>query len=121
MSQKLPVNGFKWLKLLSIFDEIFIINFDENSDKGYFLEIDADFPKKLFDLRKDLPFLPEIKKVNKIEKLICSIEDKEKYVVYIKAFKQALNHELVFKKVHRVIPFNQKDWLKQNKYMDTKL
>ena len=65
--------------------------------------------KKLFDLRKDLPFLPERKKVNKIEKLICSIEVKEKYAVHIKAFKQALNHGLVLKKVHRVIQFDQKD------------
>ena len=26
--------------------------------------------------------------------------------------KQALNHGLILKKVHRVIKFNQKDWLK---------
>ena len=62
MSQKLPVNGFKWVKKLSRFNEIFIRNYDENSDKGYFLEVDVDYPKKLFDLRKDLPFLPERKK-----------------------------------------------------------
>ena len=98
MSQQLPVNGFKWVKYLSKFNEIFIRNYDENSDKGYFLEVDVDYPKKLFDLHKDLPFLPERKKVNKIEKLICNIEDKEKYVVHIKVLKQALNHGLVLKK-----------------------
>ena len=111
MSQKLPVNGFKWVKNLSTFNEIFIKNFDENSDKGYFLEVDVDYPKKVFDLHKDLPFLPERKEVNKIEKIICSTEDKEKYVVHIKVLKQVLNHGLVLKKVHRVIQFNQKDWL----------
>ena len=89
MSQKLPVNGFKWVKNLSKFNEIFIRNYDENSDKGYFLEVDVDYPKKLFDLHKDLPFLPERKKVNKIEKLICSIEDKEKYVIHIRVLKYA--------------------------------
>ena len=67
MSQKLPVNGFKWVKNFSEcnsteFNEIFIRNYDENSDKGYFLEVDVDYPKKLFDLHKDLPFLPERKK-----------------------------------------------------------
>ena len=93
MSQKLPVNGFKWVEKsrLSRFNEIFIKNYDENSDKGYFLEVDVDYPKKLFDLHKDLPFLPERRKVNKVEKLICNIGDKEKYVMHIKVLKQALN------------------------------
>ena len=108
MSQTLPVNGFKWVKHLSKFNEIFIRNCDENSNKGYCLEEDVDYPKKLFDLHKDLPFLPERKKVNQIEKRICNIEDKEKYVVHINVLKQALNHGLVFKKLHRVIQFNQK-------------
>ena len=70
MYQKLRVNGFKWVKSLSKFNEIFIRNYDENRDKGYFLEVDVDYPKKLFNLHKDLPFLSERKKVNKIEKLI---------------------------------------------------
>ena len=56
MSQKLPVNGFKWVEHLSKFNEIFIRNCDENSDKGYFLEIDIDYPKELFNLHKDLLF-----------------------------------------------------------------
>ena len=98
MSQKLPVNGFKWAKKLSKFNETFIRNYDENRDQGYFLEVDVEYPKELFDLHKDLPFLPESKKVNKVEKLICSIEDKEKYVMHIKVLKQALNHGLVLKK-----------------------
>ena len=103
MPQKLPVNGFKWIAKSSRFNEIFMKNYNENSDKGYFLEVDVDYPKKLFDLHKDLPFLPERKKVNKVEKLICNIEDKEKYVMHIKVLKQALNHGLVLKKVHRVM------------------
>ena len=106
MSQKLPVNGFKWVKNLSKFTEIFIRKFDENSDKGYFLEVDVDYPMNYFDLHKDLPFLPEREKVNKIEKLICNIEDKEKHIIHIKVLKQALNHGLALKKVHRVIQFN---------------
>ena len=77
MSQKLPVNGFKWVKNLSQFNKSFIRNYNENSDIGYFLELDIDYPEKLFNLHKDLPFLPERKKVNKVEKLICSIENKK--------------------------------------------
>ena len=79
MSQKLPVNDFKWVKQedLSQFNEDFIKNYDENSNTGYFLEVDIDYPKELFNLHKDLPFLPESKKVSNVEKLICDIEAKK--------------------------------------------
>ena len=69
MSQKLPANDFKWVKEedLSQFNEDFIKNYDENSDTGYFLEVDIDYPKELFNPHKDVPFFPESKKVNKVE------------------------------------------------------
>ena len=65
MSQKLPINGLKWVEKsrLSRFNERFIKNYNENSDIGYFLEVDIDYPKELFNLHKDLPFLPERKKM----------------------------------------------------------
>ena len=120
MSLKFPMNGFKRVEELSGFNERFIKNYNKNSDIGYFLEVDIDYPKELFNLHKDLPFLPERKKVNKCEKLICSIEDKEKYVVHIRALKQALNHGLTVKKVRRVIKFNQRAWLKPYIDINTK-
>ena len=83
MSQTLPVNGFKWVEKSSRFNEIFIKNYNDNSNIGYFLEVDIDYPKELYALHKDLPFLHERKKVNKVEKLNCNIEDKEKYVMHI--------------------------------------
>ena len=101
------------------FNESFINNYDETSDIGYFLEVDIDYSKKLFNLHKDLPFLPERKKVGKVEKLICNIEDKKKYVIHIRPLKQALNHGLKLKKVHRIIQFKQKAWLKIYIDMDT--
>ena len=110
MYQKLPVKDFKWVKKEELlkFNEGFIKNYDENGNIGYFLEVDIDYPKELFNLHKDLPFLPECKKVNKLEKLICSIEDKKKYVIHIRALKQALDNGLVLKKVHRIIQFKKK-------------
>ena len=64
MSQKLPVNGFKWANYdLSRFNEDFIKSYDENSDVGYFLGV--EYPKELFDLHKDLPFLPERNNIKK--------------------------------------------------------
>ena len=56
-----------------------------------------------------------------MKKLVCGIEDKEKYVVHIRALKQALNHGLILKRVHKVIQFNQKAWLKPYIDMNTKL
>ena len=109
MSQKLPVNGFMWYnKYVSEFDEDFIKNYDENTDVGYFLKVDVKYPKRLFGTHNELPFLPERKKLGKVEKLVCSIEDKEKYVIHTRALKQALNQGLKPKKVHRVIKFKQK-------------
>ena len=108
MSQKLPVNGFKLVEDLSQFNKSFIKNYDENSDKGYFLEVDVEYPKKLFSLHSDLSFLPERKKIEKCNKLVCDFHEKKNYVVHIKVLKQALNHGLIPKKMHRVIQFNQK-------------
>ena len=59
VSQKLPANGFKWENDISRFNEKFIKSYNENSNKGYFLEVDVEYPKKIFSLHKDLPFLPE--------------------------------------------------------------
>ena len=56
-----------------------------------------------------------------MEKLVCDIEDKEKYVAQIRALKKALNHELILKKVHRVTQFNQEAWLKPYIDMNTGL
>ena len=45
MSQKLPANGFKWVKNISKIDEEFIKNYDEDSDKGYIIEVDVKYPR----------------------------------------------------------------------------
>ena len=121
MSQKLPINGFTWVNDVSRFNERFIRNYNENSDIGYFLEVDVDHPKELFSSHKHLPFLPERKKVEKVKKLVCAIEDKEKDVIDIRALKKALNNGLILKEVHRVIQFNQEAWLKPYIDMNTKL
>ena len=94
MSQKLPISAFKWVEDLSQFNESFIKNYYENSDIGYFLEVDIDYLKRFFNLHKDLPFLPKSEKVNEVEKLISSIEDKSKYVIHLRALKQALKYGL---------------------------
>ena len=59
--------------------------------------------------------------MEKVKKFVCGIEDKEKYVIHIRAIKQALNHGLMLKRVHRTIQFNQTAWLKPYIDMNTKL
>ena len=114
MSQKLPVGNFKWIEKVDItkFDEQFIKNYGGNSDKGYILEVDVEYPENLHKLHSDLPFLPERMKINKCSKLCSTVQNKEKYVVHIRALKQALNHGLKLAKVHRIIQVDQEAWLK---------
>ena len=114
MSQKLPVNGFKWIKNVTEIDEKFIKNYNEDSDKGYIFEVDVKYSRRLHDLHSDLPFLPKRMKIHNCKKLVCNLRNKKKYVVHIK---QALNYGLKLKKVHRIIELNQESWLKP--YIDT--
>ena len=121
MSQKLPVNDFKWIEDTSKINEEFIKNYDENNDKDYILEVDVKYPKRLHKLQSDLPFLPKRMKIDKCKKLVCNLLNKKKYVVHINSLKQALNHGLKLKKIHRVIEFNLKAWLKLYIDMNTEL
>ena len=137
MSQKLPINGFKWVKKFLKFNERFIKSYNENSNIGYFLEVGVEQPKKSYlifiniyhSYQKEKKYLIFMKiyhlcqreKIKGVKKFVCDIEDKEKYVVHIRALKQPLNHGLKLKNVHRVIQFNQKAWLKPYIDMNTKL
>ena len=85
-------------KSVSKFDDEFIKNYDEDSNKRYILEVDAEYPTNLHNLHSDLPFLSERIKIKKCNKVVCNLCDKKEYVVDIRAPKQALNHGLIFKK-----------------------
>ena len=112
MLQKFPVNNFEWIKDTSQFNEDFIKNCNEESDEEYFLEVDVPYPENLHNLHNDLPFSPERKKIEKVEKAVANLHDKTEYVIHIRNLKQALNHGLVLKKVRRMIIFNQNAGLK---------
>ena len=90
MTQKLPVNDFKWINNVSKINEKFIKNYDEDSDKGYIFEVGVNYSKRLYDLHNDLPFLPERMKIDKCKKLVCNLHDKKRYVLHIRSLKQAL-------------------------------
>ena len=77
MLELLPVNGFDWMEDLSKIDEDFIKNYDKDGDKGYILDVDVEYPKKLYDLHSALPFLPERMKIDKCNKLVWNLYDKK--------------------------------------------
>ena len=103
------------------FNEGFIKNYNEESNQGYFLEVDVKYIEKVHKLHNYLPFLPERTKTEKVEKLIANLYDKRGYVIHIANLKQVLNHGLVLKKVRGVIKFNQNVWLKPYFDMNTDL
>ena len=60
-------------------------------------------------------------KIDKCKKLVYNLRNKKKYVVHLRSLKQALNPGLKLKKVHRIIEFNQEEWLKNYIDMNTEL
>ena len=74
--------------------------------------MDVKYSKRLHELHSDLL---------KCKKLVCNLFNKKKFVAHINSLKQALNHGLRFKKIHRVIKFNQEAWLKPYIDMNTEL
>ena len=94
----MSVNDIKWFEDISEFDESFIKSCTEESDEGYFLEVDIQYPELLHNLHNNLPFLPEKMTSEKVGELLANLQDKTEYVIHIINLKQALNHRLVLKK-----------------------
>ena len=69
------VSKIKWVN--NEINEEFIKNYDENSDKGYILEVDVKYPRKLDDLHSDLPFSPKRMKIDKCKKLVYNLLNKK--------------------------------------------
>ena len=121
MTEKLPVRGFRWMGDISKMDEDFVKDYDKNDIKGYILELDVHYPNELQNIHSDLPFLPERIVINNTKKLVFNLNDKKNYVVHINVLKQALDHGLKLRKVHRVIEFDQEAWLKEYIDVNTEL
>ena len=83
----MSVDCFEWEEKLSKFNSNFIKNYDKESNIGYIFEVDLDYPKNLYDLHSDLPFLPQRIKIYKCDKLMCNLYDKNNHVVHIKLVK----------------------------------
>ena len=60
-------------------------------------------------------------KIENVEKLVTNLDEKTEHVIHIKILKQALNHRLILKKLHRIIKVVKNPWLKPYIDMKTKL
>ena len=128
MSQPLPTGEFKWVYIENLKQEsrelkrtIDMMVRNSNRGYGYVLEVDVKYPRELHDHHNDLPFICEKIKVSGVEKLVPNLHDKKKYVIHVKALKQALDHGLVLEKIHRVIQFKQSAWMKEYIDFNTRL
>ena len=117
MIQKLPTHGFSWEKEEDFTPEK-IDKFVKKDMKGYILDVDVKYPK---ELHKELPFLAERKKIEKMKKLVTKLKYKKMHVVHIKSLNQALKQGLKLKKVHRIVRFEQSYWMKSYIMLNTKL
>ena len=89
--------------------------------KSIFFEFEVQYLKKLHEIHNDLPFLPKIMRIEKVENLAAKFHDKTECVIQIRNLKQTLNHGLILKKVCLVIKFNQNASLKQYIDLNTNL
>lgn len=108
MIKPLPYAEFTWISP----KEVNLENIEENSDYGYILDVDLAYPKELHQLHNDLPFLPEVIKINKQTKLVPHLNDRNNYIVHYVALKQALRHGIILKKINRVLKFRQREFLR---------
>lgn len=109
MSQYMPYGDFKWIE-----HNVDVLTVPDDADTGYILEVDLEYPKELHDAHSDLPLAPERgapPNTNEF-KLLTTLNNKDKYVVHYRTLKLYLSLGIKLKKVHRVLSFLQKDWLK---------
>ncbi|CAB0041192.1 unnamed protein product [Trichogramma brassicae] len=86
MAQYLPYGGFEWD------DAKDYLTLPEDSEYGYILEVDLEYPESLHDSHKDLPLCPEhaCPPGSKQRKLLTTLKAKHKYVIHYRSLQQAV-------------------------------
>ena len=135
MSQPLPTGGFQWEKDCKKLQKT-LVDHPYDSDHGYILEVDLEYPQELHETHNAYPLAPEKLKVKEewlsgyqksvkylntpeVEKLvqIC----KEKYVIHYRNLQLYLSLGMKLTKVHRALKFKQSPWMKQYFGLNTEL
>ena len=135
LCKPLPHSEFSWVEDLSVFTRDFILSLNEEGEWGYTLEVDLGYPQHLHHSTADFPLAPEsgditenmfssfMSSFHKIlnptqtykssRKLLLTQYNKEHYVLHFAVLKFYLSMGLTLDKVHRVIKYKQKSWLKE--------
>ncbi|XP_060874527.1 LOW QUALITY PROTEIN: uncharacterized protein LOC132948180 [Metopolophium dirhodum] len=119
MSQYMPYGGFNWVQpTLNGLDDL-----DDTSPIGRVYEVDVSYPRHLHNGHNDLPFQPQnsVPRGSKVRKLMATFEKKENYIIHYRNLQQAIKNGLIVEKVHRVIQFNQSDWLAKYIKLNTEM
>ena len=135
MSQYLPYANFKWVKNIDKIKQK-LMNIKSNSSTGYILEVGLEYPQKLHDVHNDYSLAPE--KINmpkewlfkycltiayahnittgKVKILVPNLLNKSNYMIHYRNLQQCLESGMKLKRIHRMLKFKQKDWMKR--YID---
>ncbi|XP_016658907.1 uncharacterized protein LOC107883425 [Acyrthosiphon pisum] len=119
MSQYMPYGGFNWVEpTLNGLNDL-----DDTSPIGRVYEVDVSYPPRLHSIHNDLPFLPQnsVPHGSKVRKLMATFEKKENYIIHYRNLQQAIKNGLIVEKVHRVIQFDQSDWLAKYIELNTEM
>ena len=125
MNQPLPYDEIKFDKNVKLED---IINTPDDSDIGYFVEIDLTYLDNIKEKTKNFPLTPVNNKINpddfndykkeikpdtyiQSKKVIFDWSDKKNYLIHYKILKFYVRHGMVVKKVHEIISFRHSRWL----------
>ena len=127
----LPTHDFKFLTKEEFREIDNIQNHPDDAEDGFILEVDLEYPKELHDLHNDYPLASEALEIDETMlsplqqefpkqppqiKLTPNLRDKTKYIVHYRNLKYYLKMGMRIKKIHRVLKFKQRPWLKQ--YID---
>ena len=127
MMEKLPYSDFKWLEIAEM-NNLDVTSISDDSETGYVLEVDLEYPEDLHDIHNAYPMAPERIIIKdewlseyalkhktskaKVEKLVPNLMNKTKYIVHYRNLKLYLKHGMKLKTIHRGIQFHQTAWMK---------
>ena len=132
MSQYLPYANFKWVKNIDKIKQKIMNIKSNNSSTGYILEVALEYPQELHGIHNDYPLAPEKSNISKewlsdyclkianvhnittgtVKKLVPNLMNKNNYVIHYRNLQQCLELGMKFNKIHRILKFKQKDWMK---------